>query len=72
MWIIGRPPIVTVNVMPDTRETAQMLRGQAERCRRWAREMTNVEVRRKLVDLATQFEEEAATLEKGGEGYQHR
>jgi hypothetical protein len=57
--------------MPDATNSAQVLRNEAERCRRWARETKNAEAGRKLLDVATQFEEEAAALETSGKGQQY-
>ena len=54
---------VLARVMPDARNTAQMLREKAERCRRLAEATTDDEVRRRLLDLAKEFEEEAAVEE---------
>ena len=49
--------------MPEGRETAQILREQAARCRRLARAMTDREVSRRLLELAKEFEERAAAVE---------
>jgi len=51
--------------MPDARHTSQMLREKAERCRRLAAATTDVEVSRKLLDLAKEFEEQAGAEEAG-------
>jgi hypothetical protein len=47
----------------DGGETAQKLRGQAARCRRLARDVTDRTVSQKLFDLALEFEERADALE---------
>lgn len=40
--------------------TAQLLREKAERCRRLARQITDIEVARKLLELAREFDAQAA------------
>ena len=49
--------------MPELAETAEMLRAQAERCRRLARGTLDYEVIRRLLDLAEEFEDRATALE---------
>ena len=49
--------------MPDVPKTARMLREQAERCRRLAGAVTDSLVSRRLLDLAEEFEEQAAAEE---------
>jgi len=56
---------VPAGVMPDARNTAQMLREKAERCRRLAGATTDAEVGRKLLGLAEEFEEQARAEEAG-------
>src|SRR2546421_4349840 len=56
---------VLAGVMPDARNTAQMLREKAERCRRLAGATTDAEVGRKLLGLAEEFEEQARAEEAG-------
>jgi hypothetical protein len=50
--------------MPELAETAEMLRAQAERCRRLARGTLDYAVIRRLLDLAEEFENRAAELEE--------
>ena len=50
--------------MPELAETAEMLRAQAERCRRLARGTLDYTVIRRLLDLAAEFEDRAAELEE--------
>jgi hypothetical protein len=50
--------------MPDGRQTAQILREKAARCRRLARGITDGEVTRRLLELAKEFEEQAAAAEE--------
>jgi hypothetical protein len=45
-----------------------MLREQAARCRRLARAITDPTVSHKLLDLAAEFEEQAATEEARSRG----
>src|SRR5689334_5886846 len=45
--------------MGDASKRSQMLREQAERCRRLARATTDANVSRKLLELAAEFEEQA-------------
>jgi len=49
--------------MPDGRQTAEILREKAARCRRLAGAITDREVTRRLLELAKEFEEQAATEE---------
>ena len=49
--------------MADTPQSSQMLREQAERCRRLARATTDAEVARRLLQLAEEFEEQAQAEE---------
>jgi hypothetical protein len=49
----------------DAREKAEDLRVQATRCRRLARQTTDREIARKLVELAQEFEQRALELETG-------
>jgi len=53
---------VTVG-MPDASKNAQMLREQAERCRRLARATIDMKVCRTLLELAAEFEQRAAAEE---------
>jgi hypothetical protein len=50
-----------------TQTTAQLLREKAERCRRLARQITDIEVAKKLLDLAQEFEQQAASAEHSDE-----
>jgi hypothetical protein len=45
--------------MPDASKRSQVLREQAERCRRLARATIDTAVARKLLELAAEFEEQA-------------
>jgi hypothetical protein len=45
--------------MPDTRKTVQLLREQAARCRHLAGAILDAAVSRRLLELATEFEERA-------------
>lgn len=47
----------------NTQTTAQLLREKAERCRRLARQITDTEVARKLLELANDFDQQAAAAE---------
>jgi hypothetical protein len=49
--------------MSYDRETAQILREQAARCRRLAKSITDAATIRKLLDLAIEFEERAKARE---------
>lgn len=62
MGIIGVRPDVIVD-MPDASKSSQMLREQAERCRRLAKATTDATVSRKLLELAKEFEERAKAEE---------
>ena len=55
-------PDVTAHV-PDVPKRSQILREQAERCRRLARATTDRAVSRRLLELAEEFEERAAAEE---------
>ena len=50
--------------MPDAPRRSQMLREQAERCRRLARATTEAAVSQRLLDLAAEFEEQAKAEEQ--------
>jgi hypothetical protein len=50
----------------STQTTAHLLREKAERCRRLARQITDTEVARKLLDLAREFEQQAVASETSG------
>lgn len=53
--------------MPDASKRSQILREQAERCRRLARATratTDAAVSRRLLELATEFEEQAKAEER--------
>ena len=56
-------PDVTAYV-PDAPKRSQMLRDQAERCRRLARATTDAAVSRRLLELAVEFEEQAEVEER--------
>ena len=45
--------------MPERHQTAELLREQAARCRRLAAAIWNAEVKRRLLELADEFEERA-------------
>jgi hypothetical protein len=62
-WIRCTRPGVTAVGMPDARKTTEMLRQQAERCRRLAGAVTDAEVSRRLLDLANEFDARAAAEE---------
>lgn len=47
----------------STQATAQLLREKAERCRWLARQITDVAVAQKLLDLAREFEQQAVASE---------
>jgi hypothetical protein len=51
--------------MPEAPNTAQSLRDKAERCRRLARATIDATVAGRLLDLAAEFEEQAAAVEEG-------
>jgi len=55
-------PAVTAHV-PDA-PRSQMLREQAERCRRLAAHTTDAAVSRRLLELAAEFEEQAKAEER--------
>jgi hypothetical protein len=56
-------PDVTAYV-PEAPKKLQMLREQAERCRRLARATTGAAVSRQLLELAAEFEEQAEVEER--------
>ena len=56
-------PDVTAYV-PAAPKRSQMLREQAERCRRLARATTDAAVSRRLLELAVEFEERAEAEER--------
>ena len=56
-------PDVTAYV-PAAPKRSQMLREQAERCRRLARATTDAAVSRRLLELAAEFEEQAEVEER--------
>ena len=62
-WIISFVPDVTAHV-PDAPKNPQMLREQAERCRRLAAATTDRAVGRKLLELAAEFEAQAEAEER--------
>ena len=66
--IEGSSPGVTADAMPTAPTNAQMLREQAARCRRLARAVTDPTVSHKLLDLAAEFEDQAATEEARSRG----
>jgi hypothetical protein len=45
--------------MPDGRETVQMLREKAARCRRLSEAVWDHEIERRLLEVALEFEERA-------------
>jgi hypothetical protein len=45
-------------------ERAEMLREQADRCRRFAKQTIDFDVIRRLLDLAREFEERAGAAEQ--------
>src|SRR5436305_1500040 len=49
--------------MVDASKNSQMLRDQAERCRRLARATTDATVSQRLLELAAEFEKQANALE---------
>jgi hypothetical protein len=49
----------------DARDKAENLRAQAVRCRRLARQTTDREIARKLMELAQEFEQRASEVEAG-------
>jgi hypothetical protein len=51
--------------MVDPATIAQTYREKASRCRRLARQTTDREVAERLIELAQEFEDQAAALEKG-------
>ena len=57
-WIVGIAPNVTAG-MGDVSKRSQMLREQAERCRRLARATIDATVAQRLLELAAEFEEQA-------------
>src|ERR1700726_3372106 len=63
-WIRCTRPGVTAVGMPDARKTTEMLRQQAERCRRLAGAVTDAEVSPRLWDLANEFDARAAAEEE--------
>jgi len=48
----------------STQTTAQLLREKAERCRRLARQITDGEVARKLLELANDFDQQASAADQ--------
>lgn len=50
----------------EIREQTRFLREQAERCRRLADATTDTDIARRLLQLAREFEEQAAKLENDG------
>ena len=48
--------------MPEQAQTAETLHAQAERCRRLARGILDIEVTRRLLELAEEFEGMAVAL----------
>ena len=56
-------PDVTAYV-PAAPKRSQMLRKQAERCRRLARATTDAAVSRQVLELAAEFEEQAEVEER--------
>jgi hypothetical protein len=53
--------------MTDPQELARGHRDKAARCRRLARQTTDREIADKLVELAHEFDEQAAEIEKTAE-----
>jgi hypothetical protein len=62
---LDRPFSAAVDIvaMPDSHETAKMLREKATRCRLWADAVTHRELSGRLRELAAEFDERAAALE---------
>ncbi len=50
--------------MTDPRELARGCRDKAARCRRLARQTTDRQIAERLVELAREFDEQAAEIEK--------
>ena len=50
--------------MPNSRQTGQVLRDKAARCRRLARGILDSEVERRLLELASKFDARAVTEEE--------
>jgi hypothetical protein len=53
--------------MTNPQELARGYRDKAARCRRLARQITDREIADKLVELAREFDEQAAEIEKTAE-----
>ena len=53
--------------MTDPRELARGCRDKAARCRRLARQTTDRQIAERLVELAREFDEQAAEIEKTAE-----
>jgi hypothetical protein len=53
--------------MTDPKELARGYRDKAARCRRLARQTTDREIAGKLMELAREFDEQAAEIEKTAE-----
>jgi hypothetical protein len=53
--------------MTDPRELARSYRDKAARCRRLARQTTDRQIAEKLAELAREFDEQAAEIEKSTE-----
>lgn len=53
-------------IMPAARETAQMLREQAARCRRLAEGIADTETARRLLEMASELDERAEAAEARG------
>ncbi len=53
--------------MTDPRELARDSRDKAARCRRLARQTTDRQIAERLVELAREFDEQAAEIEKTAE-----
>ena len=53
--------------MTDPKELARGYREKAARCRRLARQTTDRAIAEKLAELAQEFDEQAAELEKSAE-----
>lgn len=54
--------------MGDPMATSGYLRNLAERCRALARQMLDEALRKKILDIADEFEKEADALDKHGAG----
>jgi hypothetical protein len=53
--------------MTDPKALARGYRDKAARCRRLARQTTDRDIAEKLVELAREFDEQAAEIEKSAE-----